>query len=184
MAATDWPEKITSSPRTSTGRSRSFSHCGRGFGPAVVCSAIGGVVSRDGPVREPAGCRALNGYDCRIPGRWTAWRLMWLVLLLAAAPAEAARAYAMLSYVAGDYAAAVGATGEVLSAQELDEQRVFSADAAQGLRAAGAGDLAAEAERLGAAIGGRTAAREAVALARGLAGRVAPRLQRPVLPRR
>src|SRR2546422_5099171 len=136
MAATDWPEKITSSPRTSTGRSRSFSHCGRGFGPAVVCSAIGGVVSRDGPVREPAGCRDLNGADCRIPGRWTAWRLMWLVLLLAAAPAEAARAYAMLSYVAGGHAAGGGGEGEGPSAQEADQQPAFSAGAAAGVRGA------------------------------------------------
>ena len=109
---------------------------------------------------------------------------MWLVLLLAAAPPEAARAYSLVSYVAGDYAAAVGASGEVLSAQELDEQRIFAADAAQDLRNAGAADLAAQAERLGVAIAARTAPREVVSVAHALAERIAQRFQLTMLPRR
>jgi len=109
---------------------------------------------------------------------------MWLVLLLAAAPPEAARAYSLLSYVAGDYAMAVGPSGEVLSPQEFDEQRVFAADAARDLSASGATDLAAESERLGARIAVRALPREVVPAAHGLAERIAQRFQLAMLPRR
>jgi high-affinity iron transporter len=109
---------------------------------------------------------------------------MWLVVLLAAAPPEAARAYSLLSYVAGDYAAAVGASGEVISAQELDEQQIFAGDAAQDLRAAGAPDLASLAEQLGARIGDKAAPREVVPMAHALSERIAQRFQLAMLPRR
>jgi high-affinity iron transporter len=109
---------------------------------------------------------------------------MWLALLLAAAPAEAARAHSLLTYVAGDYAAAVGAGGEVISRLELEEQRIFAEDAAADLRAAGAKDLALSAERLGAKIASTAAPREVVPLAQALAARIAQRFRLSMLPRR
>jgi len=109
---------------------------------------------------------------------------MWLVLLLAAAPPEAARAFSLLSYVAGDYGAAVGPSGEVISAQELDEQRIFAGDAAQDLRAAAAADLASLAEQLAARIEDKAAPREVVPMAQALSERIAQRFQLKMLPRR
>jgi high-affinity iron transporter len=109
---------------------------------------------------------------------------MWLALLLAAAPAEAARAYSLLTYVAGDYAAAVGASGEVLSPQEHEEQLIFVGDAARDLRAAAAADLAAQAEALGARIAANAAPLQVVPLAQALTGRIAQRFQLALLPPR
>jgi len=109
---------------------------------------------------------------------------MWLALLLAAAPTEAARAYSMLSYIKGDYASAVGTSGEVLLQQELDEQRLFAKEAADDLRAAGAADLAAQVDHLTARVAGRAPPREVVPLAYELAARVAQRFQLAMLPRR
>src|SRR5258705_7390096 len=109
---------------------------------------------------------------------------MWLALLLAAAPPEIARAYSLLSYVVGDYAAAVGPAGEVISEQELDEQRIFAGDAARDLTAAGAADLAAQIERLGTRIGAKAPPREIVPEAQRLAERIAQRFQLALLPRR
>jgi len=108
---------------------------------------------------------------------------MWLALLIAIAPTEAARAYSMLSYVKGDYASAVGASGEVLSPQELDEQHLFAREAADDLRAAGAADLAAQVDHLAARVGQRAPPREVVPLAYELAARVAQRFQLVLLPR-
>jgi len=109
---------------------------------------------------------------------------MWLALLLAAAPPEAARAYSLISYVAADYAAAVGSSGELISPQEFDEQRIFASDAAEGLNAAGAADLAAQADRLGARITAQAPPREVVPMAQTLAARIAQRFQLAMLPRR
>jgi high-affinity iron transporter len=109
---------------------------------------------------------------------------MWLALLLAAAPAEAARAHSLLTYVAGDYPAAVGEAGEVVSAVELDEQQLFAGDAATDLRAAGAEDLARESEQLAAKIAARASPREVVPLAHGVAIRIARRFRLSTLPRR
>jgi mono/diheme cytochrome c family protein len=109
---------------------------------------------------------------------------MWLALMLAVAPTEAARAYSMLAYVKGDYASAVGASGEVLSRQELDEQRLFAREAADDLRAAGAADLAAQVDQLAARVGQGAPPREVVPLAYELAARVAQRFQLALLPRR
>lgn len=109
---------------------------------------------------------------------------MWLALLLAAAPAEAERAHSLLTYVASDYAAAVGPGGEVVSRLELDEQRIFAGDAARDLRASGAVDLAARAEQLAAEIAAVAAPREVTQLAQALAAQVAQRFRLSMLPRR
>ena len=109
---------------------------------------------------------------------------MWLALLLAAAPAEAARAHSLLTYVASDYQAAAGPRGQVISSQELEEQRIFAGDAASDLRALGAADLAAQAERLRDRIAAVAAPREVVPLAEGLAAQVERRFQLSMLPRR
>ena len=109
---------------------------------------------------------------------------MWLALLLAAAPAEAARAHSLLTYVAADYAAAVGPGGEVVSRLELDEQRIFAGDAASDLRAAGAMDLASRAEQVMAKIAAVAAPREVAPLAQALAAEIAQRFRLSMLPRR
>lgn len=109
---------------------------------------------------------------------------MWLALLLASAPPAAARAHSLLTYVAGDYAAAVGAGGEVISPVELDEQRIFAGDAARDLRDAAAEDLARDAEALAAKIAAVAAPREVVPLAQSLAARVAQRFRLSMVPGR
>jgi high-affinity iron transporter len=109
---------------------------------------------------------------------------MWLVLLLAAAPPEAARAHSLLTCVAGDYAAAVGDRGEVISSLELEEQRIFAGDAVLDLRAAGAEDLARGTETLAAKIAAVAKPGEVVPLARSLGERIARRFQLSMLPRR
>jgi high-affinity iron transporter len=109
---------------------------------------------------------------------------MWLAFLLAAAPAEAARAYSLLSYIAGDYPAAVEADGTVISRQELEEQKLFAGDAATDLRAAGAADLASQADRLRARIAAAAAPREVVPLAQSVSARVAQRFKLAMLPER
>jgi len=109
---------------------------------------------------------------------------MWLAVLLAVIPPDAARAYSLLSYVGGDYASAVGPRGEVISRQELDEQIAFATDAAEGLRAAGAADLAAQADGLRERIAAVAAPAEVMALARALAARVAARFKLTMIPER
>ena len=109
---------------------------------------------------------------------------MWLAVLLAVAPADAARAYSLLSYVGGDYASAVGPRGEVISRQELDEQIAFATDAAEGLRVAGAADLAKQADGLRSRIAVLAAPAEVMALARALAARVAARFKLAMIPER
>ena len=109
---------------------------------------------------------------------------MWLAVLLAVAPADAARAYSLLSYIGGDYASAVGPRGEVISRQELDEQSAFATDAAEGLRAAGAADLAEQADCLRSRIVALAAPPEVMALARALAARVAARFKLAMIPER
>jgi high-affinity iron transporter len=107
-----------------------------------------------------------------------------LLALLLAASLEAQRAHALLRYVADDYPTAVGPAGEVLTPQELQEQEIFTADAASDLRAAGAADLAGDAEALGGRIRSRSAPGVVVPLAADLAERVAQRFQLVVLPPR
>jgi high-affinity iron transporter len=109
---------------------------------------------------------------------------MWLALLIAAAPAEAARAHSLLTYVAADYAAAVGPGGEIISPLELDEQRIFAGDAARDLRASGAADLASRAEKVMAKIAAVSAPGEVVPLAQALAAEIAQRFRLSMLPRR
>ena len=109
---------------------------------------------------------------------------MWLAVLLAVIPPDAARAYSLLSYVGGDYASAVGPRGEVISRQELDEQIAFATDAAEGLRVAGAADLAKQADGLRSRIAVLAAPAEVMALARALAARVAARFKLAMIPER
>jgi high-affinity iron transporter len=109
---------------------------------------------------------------------------MWLALVLAAAPVEVARAYSMLSYIQGDYASAVGVSGEVLSQQELEEQQLFAKESADELRLAGAADLAAQVDHLTARISQRAPPRVVAPLAYELAAQVAQRFQLAMLPRR
>jgi high-affinity iron transporter len=109
---------------------------------------------------------------------------MWLAVVLAVASADAARAYSLLSYVGGDYPSAVGPRGEVISRQELDEQLAFATDAADGLRAAGAPDLAKLADGLRRRIVRVAAPGEVMELARGLAARVAARFKLAIIPER
>jgi high-affinity iron transporter len=109
---------------------------------------------------------------------------MWLALILAAALPEAARAYSLLSYIAGDYPAAVDPGGALISRQELDEQALFASDAAQDLRSAGAEDLAAQAEHLRGRIAERVAPGEVVPLARALSASVSRRFKLEMLPGR
>lgn len=107
---------------------------------------------------------------------------MFLALLLAAAPVEAKRAHALLRYVADDYASAVGPGGEVLTPQELEEQRIFASEAAADLRTAGAPDLAAQADELGARIAARGNPGAVVPRAAALSTRIAQRFRLEVLP--
>ena len=112
----------------------------------------------------------------------------WVVVaLLAAAEPSAARdrcgrALAFVTYVAGDYGAAVGAHGEVLSPEELQEQAQFTREAAAELRACGAADLANELDELLRGIEARAAPPEVIRRAQTIATRIAQRFHLAVLP--
>jgi high-affinity iron transporter len=108
------------------------------------------------------------------------------VLLAAAEPGardHAGRAAALVSYVAGDYAAAVGPRGEILSPEELAEQGQFVREAAAELRSAGADDLVRELDELAVRIDARAAPPEVIARAQRIAARIAQRFGLAVLPR-
>jgi len=109
-----------------------------------------------------------------------------LALLAAADPAareRAGRASALISYVAGDYAVAVGPRGEVLSPEELTEQGQFVREAAAELRASAAEDLAGELDHLAHQVEARAAPPEVIGRARRIAARIAQRFDLAVLPR-
>jgi high-affinity iron transporter len=109
-----------------------------------------------------------------------------LALLAIADPAareRAGRASALVSYVAGDYALAVGPHGEVLSPEELAEQGQFVREAAAELRASSAEDLASELDELSRRLDARAAPPEVIARAQRIAALVAQRFDLAVLPR-
>lgn len=111
----------------------------------------------------------------------------WLLLTLLAAadPAmreRAGRASALVAYVAGDYATAVGPRGEILSPEELAEQAQFVREAASELRAS-ASDLARELDDLGRRIDDRAAPPEVIDRAQRIAARIAQRFDLALLPR-
>jgi len=112
-----------------------------------------------------------------------------LALALIAAPDPAlrdriGRAVALLAYVAGDYAVAVGPAGEVISPDELTEQIGFVREAAQEVRASGGVDLAAELDALRKRIEARAPPPEVAGSAQRLGARIAQRFQLAVLPPR
>ena len=112
----------------------------------------------------------------------------WVVLALLAAADPAAReragrASALVSYVAGDYAAAVGPRGEVLSPEELAEQGQFVREAAAELRRSAAEDLARELDALAVRIDARALPAEVIGGAQRIAARIAQRFELAVLPR-
>jgi len=96
---------------------------------------------------------------------------------------RAGRAAALVSYVAGDYAVAVGPGREVLSPEELLEQGQFVREAAAELRAVAAEDLARELDQLGARVDARAAPPEVIGEARRIAARIAQRFHLALLPR-
>jgi high-affinity iron transporter len=108
-----------------------------------------------------------------------------LVLLAAADPAllnHAGRAAALVSYVAGDYAVAVGPRGEVLSPEELAEQGQFVREAAAELREAGSEDLARESDDLGVRIDAHAVPPEVIERAQRLSSRIAQKFGLAMLP--
>jgi len=112
----------------------------------------------------------------------------WVLLALLAVADRASReraghASALVSYVAGDYAVAVGPRGEVLSPEELAEQGQFVREAAAELRAAAAEDLARSLDELGARVDARAAPAEVIGQAQHIAARIAQRFDLAVLPR-
>ena len=112
----------------------------------------------------------------------------WVVvaLLAAADPAareRAGRASALVSYVAGDYAVAVGPRGEMLSPEQLAEQGQFVREAAAELRASSAEDLARELDQLAQRVDARAAPPEVIGRAQRIAARIAQRFDLAVLPR-
>ena len=114
----------------------------------------------------------------------TGWVLV--ALLAAADPAareRAGRASALLSYVAGDYAVAVGPRGEILSPEELAEQGQFVREAAAELRASSAEDLAGELDQLAGRVDARAAPPEVIGRAQRMATLIAQRFDLAVLPR-
>ncbi len=114
-----------------------------------------------------------------------AWLVLALVLAAPVPPAlreRAGRALALVSYVAGDYAAAVGPRGEVLSADELSEQGVFVREAAAELRSCAATDLARELDEMASRIDARAPPPEVIARAQRSAARIAQRFALSVLP--
>jgi high-affinity iron transporter len=112
----------------------------------------------------------------------------WVVLALLAAADPAAReragrASALVSYVAGDYATAVGPRGEVLSPEELAEQGQFLREAAAELRSSSAEDLARELDELARRVDAREAPAEVIGASQRIAARIAQRFDLAVLPR-
>jgi high-affinity iron transporter len=112
----------------------------------------------------------------------------WVVvaLLAAADPAareRAGRASALISYVAGDYATAVGPRGEILSPAELAEQGQFVREAATELRALSANDLARELDELARRVDARTEPAEVIGAAQRITARIAQRFDLALLPR-
>src|SRR5205085_5767726 len=122
MAITDWPVNKDSSPSTTSGAPAASASSVAASGPRRS--------ARPSPrfypeTRRGASCVWLSEAEpgaLRARTTMVSVARMWLAVLLAVAPADAARAYSLLSYVGGDYASAVGPRGEVISRQELDEQ--------------------------------------------------------------
>jgi len=119
--------------------------------------------------------------------------ILIFTLIGAAAPASAQpgqnlrRAVALLDYVAGDYARAVGPSGEVLAPDEFTEQQTFVAEAAQELRdEAGAqgADLATLLDALRARIEARAPPAEVTAKAQAVRDEIAQRFRVALLPAR
>src|SRR3954466_6642801 len=113
-----------------------------------------------------------------------------LTLVAAAAPAQPGeaqplrRAVALLDYVSGDYARAVGEHGELLSPAEHQEQIASLEDAARELRAdAGAKgeDLAKQLDALGQRAAARAPPSEVTQAARGGRGESGERVPVGVL---
>ena len=95
------------------------------------------------------------------------------------------RVIALLDYVAGDYARAVGPAGEVLSATEHQEQVGFVKDAAAELRAdvdGKAEDLARRLDALGDLVAKRGPPDRVAAEAKSVRGEIAQRFQVVLLP--
>ncbi|HUJ27184.1 MAG TPA: c-type cytochrome [Myxococcales bacterium] len=115
-------------------------------------------------------------------------------LLGAAAPAAPAgpapdlrRVTALLDYVSGDYARAVGPGGELLSATELQEQEGFVEDAAHELRAGASGqggDLAARCEALARDVAAKAPPSFVASEAEALRNEIARRYHVALLPQK
>ena len=118
--------------------------------------------------------------------------LTFSIVASAAAQAQPAnqslrRAVALLDYVAGDYARAVGPSGELLSAAEHQEQVGFVEDAAREVRAdAGAAgeDLASRLDALRGQVAARAAPPLVMARAKAIRDEIAQRFQVALLPTR
>ncbi len=110
--------------------------------------------------------------------------------VLASPPATPAsqslrRAVALLDYVAGDYARAVGPSGEILSQAEHQEQVGFVEDAAREVRAdAGAAgeDLASRLDALGRDVAARAPPSSVTTRARAIREEIAQRFRVALLP--
>src|SRR5438067_3383729 len=97
------------------------------------------------------------------------------------------RVVALLDYVSGDYARAVGEHGEILSQAEYVEQIGFVEDAARELRADvdGAGeDLARRLDSLARKVAQRAPPDEVARLARALRDEIAQRFKVVLLPQK
>ena len=100
-------------------------------------------------------------------------------------PQPLRRVVALLDYVTGDYARAIGPGGEVLSESEHQEQVGFVRDAARELRADVDGqgeDLARRLDALGTAVEGRAAPLLVAAQAKGVRDEIVQRFQVVLLP--
>jgi high-affinity iron transporter len=93
------------------------------------------------------------------------------------------RAVALLDYVSGDYARAVGPNGEVLSAAEHEEQIGFVEDAAREVRA-GDADLARRIEELGKEVARRAPPARVAARAKALRDEIVQKYHVVLLPQR
>lgn len=95
------------------------------------------------------------------------------------------RVVALLDYVSGDYAGAVGPNGELLSAAEHKEQIGFVQDAASELRAVADGkgeDLARRLDALGKLVESRAPPSQVAAQARAVRDEIVQRFQVVLLP--